>query len=470
MTIGEMEVHTGLDRATIRFYEREGLLSPRRLENGYRDYSDEDRNTLLRIKLLRELGVSLEEIRALQQGTAALPHTLGVRLEALERELAATVDARETCRAIRDEGVSYGSLDAEKYLNRSSWTPTPVQDAPPPPYCPWRRYFARMLDLSLYHLAVLAVACMGLRLNISKIGTLGPTLLTVLAMVLMLLTEPLLLHWFGTTVGKAILGLRVERLDGGRLTYSEGLTRTWGVIAKGLGFRLPIYDWYRLFRSYKHHTEGWEMPWDWENDFHLEAKEGAWWRNGLLAAAYTAMVAASIVCYIGASFPPHFGLLTPAQFAENYNFLANFYGRSLYLLDENGQWVWRNSREVAGETSASWPAVTLETGADGTVEAVTAQWQYDGEDLLAYWQEDTMTYLALAYGAGTGSWGSYWGLLLPVQTAVGDTGFQDYAATVRGMDLRWDVEQTGFMGGGDMLLPDGDGAASCTVIYTIRSK
>lgn len=93
---------------------------PRRLENGYRDYSDEDHQTLLRIKLLRELGVGLEEIRALQQGTAALPETLAARLVALELEFAATVQARDTCRAIRDTGVSYQALDAEQYLGRPS--------------------------------------------------------------------------------------------------------------------------------------------------------------------------------------------------------------------------------------------------------------------------------------------------------------------------------------------------------------
>ena len=32
MTVGEMERATGLERATIRFYERAGLLSPQRLE------------------------------------------------------------------------------------------------------------------------------------------------------------------------------------------------------------------------------------------------------------------------------------------------------------------------------------------------------------------------------------------------------------------------------------------------------
>ena len=61
MTIQEVEARTGLPRATVRYYEREGLLSPQRLENGYRDYSEDNITTLLRIKLLRELGIALED-------------------------------------------------------------------------------------------------------------------------------------------------------------------------------------------------------------------------------------------------------------------------------------------------------------------------------------------------------------------------------------------------------------------------
>lgn len=65
MTIKEIETRTGLPRASVRFYEREGFLSPSRGENGYRNYSEEDCQTLLKIKLLRQLGCSLEEIRSL---------------------------------------------------------------------------------------------------------------------------------------------------------------------------------------------------------------------------------------------------------------------------------------------------------------------------------------------------------------------------------------------------------------------
>ena len=51
MRIKEIEELSGIERSNIRFYEREGLLSPKRLENGYRDYSDEDLEILLKIKL-----------------------------------------------------------------------------------------------------------------------------------------------------------------------------------------------------------------------------------------------------------------------------------------------------------------------------------------------------------------------------------------------------------------------------------
>lgn len=65
MTIKQIEQQSGLTRANIRFYEEEGLIHPRRQENGYRDYTDAELEMLLRIKLLRSLGLTLEEIKLL---------------------------------------------------------------------------------------------------------------------------------------------------------------------------------------------------------------------------------------------------------------------------------------------------------------------------------------------------------------------------------------------------------------------
>ena len=46
MTIKELERRTGLPRTSIRFYEQEGLLTPERRENNYRDYSEDNVRTL----------------------------------------------------------------------------------------------------------------------------------------------------------------------------------------------------------------------------------------------------------------------------------------------------------------------------------------------------------------------------------------------------------------------------------------
>ena len=46
MTIKEIEELSGMTRANIRFYEKEGLIKPQRDSNGYRNYSRDDLNIL----------------------------------------------------------------------------------------------------------------------------------------------------------------------------------------------------------------------------------------------------------------------------------------------------------------------------------------------------------------------------------------------------------------------------------------
>ena len=47
MRIQDLELKSGLDRATIRYYEKQEMISPIRHENGYRDYSEEDLQQIL---------------------------------------------------------------------------------------------------------------------------------------------------------------------------------------------------------------------------------------------------------------------------------------------------------------------------------------------------------------------------------------------------------------------------------------
>ena len=63
MKIQQVEELVGISKKNIRFYEEQGLLSPGRAENGYREYGQGDVLRLQQIKLLRKLAVSIEDIR-----------------------------------------------------------------------------------------------------------------------------------------------------------------------------------------------------------------------------------------------------------------------------------------------------------------------------------------------------------------------------------------------------------------------
>ena len=76
MTIKEVEEKTGMTRANIRFYEAQGLIAPQRGENGYRNYSPDDVTQLQRVKLLRTLRFSLDDIQAIREGKQELQDAL----------------------------------------------------------------------------------------------------------------------------------------------------------------------------------------------------------------------------------------------------------------------------------------------------------------------------------------------------------------------------------------------------------
>ncbi len=64
--IGELAEQAGVNRETLRYYERRGLLTPaRRTASGYRVYDRESAARLLFIKRAQAFGFSLEEIRDL---------------------------------------------------------------------------------------------------------------------------------------------------------------------------------------------------------------------------------------------------------------------------------------------------------------------------------------------------------------------------------------------------------------------
>lgn len=119
MKINEVEALVGITKKNIRFYEAEGLLAPRRnSENGYRDYGGEEVAALRRIKLLRKLGVPLEEIRKMQSGTHTVGDGMRRHLITLERDRANLEQSIRLCGELTGCQERLADLDAGAILEK----------------------------------------------------------------------------------------------------------------------------------------------------------------------------------------------------------------------------------------------------------------------------------------------------------------------------------------------------------------
>ena len=116
MRIKQVEEHLGIDRETVRFYVKEGLLSPHQGSNRYRDYSDEDIRQLKRILIMRDLDMSLSDIRQVLSGEADLAPMLLTSMKALSEKQETVRSAIWTCSELMKSDSA--SFDPERYFRR----------------------------------------------------------------------------------------------------------------------------------------------------------------------------------------------------------------------------------------------------------------------------------------------------------------------------------------------------------------
>ncbi len=116
MRINEVEKAVGIPKTNIRFYEEQGLLSPRREPgNGYRDYSEADVRTLQIIRLLRKMAVPLEEIRRLQTGVLSLSDSMARHRIYLNSQLENLMQIQAACQTLEESGETLATLDVTQW-------------------------------------------------------------------------------------------------------------------------------------------------------------------------------------------------------------------------------------------------------------------------------------------------------------------------------------------------------------------
>ena len=129
MLIQEVEHIVNLSKKSIRFYEDNGLLTPKRnANNQYRMYSEDDVKKLKIIKFLRELGVPIRELKLLDNHKLSLENCMQERIKRIKIEQSKYDKVLSMCNEIIKSGETYENIDIENYflnmnlLNKEGFT------------------------------------------------------------------------------------------------------------------------------------------------------------------------------------------------------------------------------------------------------------------------------------------------------------------------------------------------------------
>lgn len=121
--IGQLAKHAGVAIDTVRYYERNGMLSPAgRLESGYRRYGDAELERLQFIRRAKALGFSLADIRELLslsdgRSVAKVKRAAQAKLADIEQRLAELQRVREGLQSLVAACPGHGRAEACPILN-----------------------------------------------------------------------------------------------------------------------------------------------------------------------------------------------------------------------------------------------------------------------------------------------------------------------------------------------------------------
>ncbi|MFD5392559.1 MerR family transcriptional regulator [Streptomyces sp. NPDC127074] len=147
MKISELARRAGVTAKAVRYYESLGLITPERLSNGYRNYTEDDVRLVREIRTLHRLGIPVERNRPFLECLAAgrryaddCPASLATYREAID-ELTDRIEALTARRATlidnlnaaahRGSGVGppeETGRDSQEYLTLPADLPVPEDD------------------------------------------------------------------------------------------------------------------------------------------------------------------------------------------------------------------------------------------------------------------------------------------------------------------------------------------------------
>lgn len=179
------------------------------------------------------------------------------------------------------------------------------------PTHPWRRFFARKIDYIVFAVVVVFVLAMiGRPLEEGNRGT--DVLFEIVIVLAWIPFEALLLAAFGTTLGKLLLGMKVQTTEGRRLSFVQALQRSGVVAVAGAGCGIGLIALISQWRAWRRLKATGSTAWDEDDGYVVRFQTVPLWRWASIAGA--GLFVTVLLFLNGVVIIPFLGsLLSPVQ-------------------------------------------------------------------------------------------------------------------------------------------------------------
>lgn len=117
MKIKELENLLSISRSNIRFYEKQGLFSPERKDNNYREYTEQDIEVLKKIIVFRKMGFTVEEIKLIQNNKLPFTEAITNAKQRIENEIEQLNGSLKLIKQVAQKNSSFDEFDIEEHWN-----------------------------------------------------------------------------------------------------------------------------------------------------------------------------------------------------------------------------------------------------------------------------------------------------------------------------------------------------------------
>lgn len=120
LKIKELENILSISRSNIRFYEKQGLFSPERKDNNYREYTNQDIEVLKKIIIFRKMGFTVEEIKLIQNNDLSFAEAIANAQRRIEDEIEQLNGSLKLIKQVAQENLSFDKIDIDEHWNTIS--------------------------------------------------------------------------------------------------------------------------------------------------------------------------------------------------------------------------------------------------------------------------------------------------------------------------------------------------------------